>query len=157
MVIIVGNCRPVPLFGKIFPENDYITAENHTEINSADAVVIVDKTADVKITAALAIIVEGDDHFHDFQRGIQLITCGSGHKNTVSITSRTDDKIAVSLNRAIRSKNGIPVIDLHITVAFGTNISVVAESIRNKTAFAVKEAAGTDTAEVNVYIDNMNV
>lgn len=106
-MIIVGNCRPVPLFGKIFPENDYITAENHTEINSADAVVIVDKTADVKITAALAIIVEGDDHFHDFQRGIQLITCGSGHKNTVSITSRTDDKIAVSLNRAIRSKNGI--------------------------------------------------
>lgn len=86
--------------------------------------------------------------------GVAGLNSGGFKENILSLMGK---KRPEELGVSIRSKNGIPVIDLHITVAFGTNISAVAESIRNKTAFAVKEAAGTDTAEVNVYIDNMNV
>jgi len=46
---------------------------------------------------------------------------------------------------------------LHITVAFGTNISVVTKSISDKVQFAVEEATGMEVSKVNVFIDNMNV
>lgn len=47
------------------------------------------------------------------------------------------------------------IIDLHITVTFGTNISAIVDSITNKVRFAVEEATGLAVKKVNVFIDGM--
>lgn len=113
MVIIVGNnaeksCfKAEKLFGQIFPEQEIIAAQNHAVINAPSAAVIVEKNASAEIKAALGIIVDEDGCFGEYPRGVQLITCGVNPKNTVSFTSRSNDKITLSLNRAIHTKNGI--------------------------------------------------
>ena len=113
MVIIVGEnveksrCKAEKLFGGIFPEREIVVTENRAVINAPSAVVIVEKNASAEIKAALGIIADEDGCFRDFPRGVQLITCGINPKNTVSFTSLSNDKITLSLNRSIRTKNGI--------------------------------------------------
>ena len=53
-------------------------------------------------------------------------------------------------------KDGGLIIDLHIKVTYGTNISAAVKSITHKVSFAVEEAAGIDVHKVNVYVDDMN-
>ncbi|MBE6861029.1 MAG: Asp23/Gls24 family envelope stress response protein [Ruminococcus sp.] len=48
------------------------------------------------------------------------------------------------------------IIDLHITVAYGTNINAVSKSISHKVRFAVEESIGVPVHQVNVFIDDMN-
>ena len=113
MVIIVGEnaeksrCKADKLFGGIFPEREIVVTENRAVINAPSAVVIVEKNASAEIKAAFGIIADEDGCFRDFPRGVQLITCGINPKNTVSFTSLSNDKITLSLNRSIRTKNGI--------------------------------------------------
>ena len=95
------------LFGRIFPEEEFVVAQKRAVINSPSAVVIVEKNASAEIKSALGIIADEDGCFGEFPRGVQLITCGVNPKNTVSFTSRSNDKITLSLNRSIRTKNGI--------------------------------------------------
>lgn len=75
-------------------------------IDCPEAVVILGAGARAEIRAALGVIVNGDEPSDNLPRGVQLITCGVSPKNTVSITSRTPEKITLSLNRSIRAKNG---------------------------------------------------
>lgn len=113
MVIIVGEnseksrCKAEKLFGGIFPEREIVVTEKCAVINAPSGVVILEKNAAVEIKAALGIIADEDGCFGEFPRGVQLITCGINPKNTVSFTSRSNDKITLSLNRSIRTKNGI--------------------------------------------------
>ena len=113
MVIIVGkNAEKLrrksgKLFGRIFPEQELVIAQNRAVINAPSAAVIVEKNAAAEIKSALGIIADEDGCFWDFPRGVQLITCGVNQKNTVSFTSRSNDRITLSLNRAIHTKNGI--------------------------------------------------
>lgn len=57
---------------------------------------------------------------------------------------------------SISTKDNNLVINLHITVAYGTNISVITKSISEKVKFAVEEATGVEVLAVNVFIDNIN-
>ena len=113
MVIIVGEnaeksrCKAEKLFGGIFPEREIVVTEKLAVINAPSGVVILEKNAAVEIKAALGIIADEDGCFGEFPRGVQLITCGINPKNTVSFTSRSNDKITLSLNRSIRTKSGI--------------------------------------------------
>lgn len=113
MVIIVGEnaeksrCKAEKLFGGIFPEREIVVTESRAVINAPSAAVIVEKNASAEIKAALGIIADEYGCFRDFPRGVQLITCGINPKNTVSFTSLSNDKITLSLNRSIRTKNGI--------------------------------------------------
>ena len=113
MVIIVGKnsersrLKAGKLSGRIFPEQELVVVQNRAVINAPNAAVIVEKNASAEIEAALGIIADEDGCFGEFPRGVQLITCGVNPKNTVSFTSRSNDKITLSLNRAIRSRNGI--------------------------------------------------
>ena len=58
MVIIVGKdaeksrCKAEKLFGKIFPEQDFVVAEKRAVINAPSAVVIVEKNAAAEIKSA---------------------------------------------------------------------------------------------------------
>lgn len=55
----------------------------------------------------------------------------------------------------VRSVNGELVIDLHITVSYGLNISAIVKSIINKVSYTVEAASGLTVAKVNVYVEGM--
>ena len=55
----------------------------------------------------------------------------------------------------VRSENEKLVVDLHISVIYGMNISAIATSIVNKVRYTVEEATGLTVKKVNVYIDGM--
>lgn len=63
-----------------------------------------------------------------------------------------------ALDRGIRVRlvgEDTLVIDLHIIVLYGTNISAIVKSIMNKVTYYVEEITGFRVARVNVFIDGM--
>ncbi len=84
-----------------------VKAADRADIDCENAAVIVGKSARLNVKKALGVIVDGESFRGKVTRGIQLITCGISPKNTVSVTSRTDDKITLSLNRSIRTADGV--------------------------------------------------
>ena len=63
----------------------------------------------------------------------------------------------VPMNRGVRIHNvdGKLVIDMHIIVSYGINISAIVKSIIHKVRYTVEEATGLDVAKVNVYVDKV--
>lgn len=55
----------------------------------------------------------------------------------------------------IRQKDNKLVIDLHITVSYGVNISAVTESIIHKVSYVLTEKAGIEVDAVNVFVDGL--
>ena len=55
----------------------------------------------------------------------------------------------------VRTVGGGLVIDLHIVVTYGVNISAIVKSIVNKVRYTVEEATGFQVAKVNVFVDAM--
>ncbi|MBC8584666.1 Asp23/Gls24 family envelope stress response protein [Youxingia wuxianensis] len=55
----------------------------------------------------------------------------------------------------VRTSGGGLVIDLHIVVVYGMNISAIVKSIVNKVRYTVEQATGLDVAKVNVFVDEM--
>ena len=101
MICIVGESNA----NKLLEELPFIKTGS-AEINAPEAAVIVGKNAKISVSSALGVIVS-EEFSGTVPRGIQLITCGISPKNTVSVTSRTDEKITLSLNRSIRTEHGI--------------------------------------------------
>lgn len=56
----------------------------------------------------------------------------------------------------VKSVNGQLVIELHISVSYGVNISAIVESIVNKVRYTVEEATDLKVSAVNVHIDSLN-
>lgn len=56
----------------------------------------------------------------------------------------------------IRQSNNALIVDLHISVSYGINITAIVDSIINKVRFTVEEEAGIEVSKVNVYIDSMH-
>lgn len=52
-------------------------------------------------------------------------------------------------------KNGSLIIDLHIAVAFGTNINTIAKSVAHKVKFAVSQSVRNSKCRVNIFIDDI--
>ena len=55
----------------------------------------------------------------------------------------------------VRLQNGNLIIDLHILVMYGVNISAITNSIMSKVRYTVEEATGFNVARVNVFVDGM--
>ena len=55
----------------------------------------------------------------------------------------------------VRSSGGRLVIDLHIAVTYGVNISAIVKSIINKVTYTVENACELTVSKVNVYIADM--
>ena len=55
----------------------------------------------------------------------------------------------------VRGENGRLVVDLHIAVVYGMNISAIAQSIVHKVRFTVEQATGLDVRRVNVFVDSI--
>ena len=47
------------------------------------------------------------------------------------------------------------VVDLHIVITYGLNISAIVKSIVNKVRYTVEEATGLEVKKVNVFVDSM--
>lgn len=56
----------------------------------------------------------------------------------------------------VKSINGSLVIDLHIAVSYGVNISAICDSIVNKVRYTVESATGLKVSAVNVHVDGLN-
>ena len=55
----------------------------------------------------------------------------------------------------IRQNRDKIIIDLHITVSYGVNISAVVDSIIHKIHYTIEEETDLEVQKVNVYIDGM--
>ncbi len=124
LLLIVGESRADEFLGG----QPTIKSDSRASVNCKFAAVIVGKSAEIEIgasralaqlpqrsawmptnqgqQAALGVIVDGETFTGKIPRGVQLITCGISPKNTVSITSRTAEKLTLSLNRSIRTLTG---------------------------------------------------
>lgn len=103
MVVIVGECSADMYLEGV----SMIKCSGSAEIDCGEAAVIAGRNAEIKVKRALGVIVCGDSFEQKTPRGIQLISCGISSKETVSVTSRTEEKLTLSLNRSIRAKSGI--------------------------------------------------
>lgn len=56
---------------------------------------------------------------------------------------------------SIRVRNSRLIIDIHVSVTFGTNISVVTASLKRKIKYIAEEATGAEVDAVNVFVDNI--
>jgi len=72
-----------------------------------------------------------------------------GLRSIVSRRSFADEGVRV------RSEREKLIVDLHICVIYGMNISAIAKSIVNKVRFTVEQATGLEVRKVNVYVDGM--
>ncbi len=77
-----------------------------------------------------------------FHSAASALTFGKAYKKQKGVVIRTD-------------KNGGLIIDLHIKMTYGTNITAAVSSIIHKVTFAVEEAVSIDVNKVNVYVDEM--
>lgn len=48
------------------------------------------------------------------------------------------------------------IVDLHITVSYGLNISEISRSIINKVTYVVEQATGIRVEKVLIHVDGMN-
>lgn len=55
----------------------------------------------------------------------------------------------------VTEHNGELVIDLHIKVIFGINVSAIVQSITNKVRYAVEEATNLKVYKINVSVDDI--
>ena len=55
----------------------------------------------------------------------------------------------------VRSADGKLLVDIHIAVTYGVNISAIVRSIVHKVRYTVEESTGFPVAKVNVYVDSM--
>lgn len=61
------------------------------------------------------------------------------------------------LDRGVYVRNDVDglVIELHIVVTYGLNISAVVQSIVNKVRYTMEYATGLKVKSINVYVDSM--
>jgi len=84
--------------------------------------------------------------------GVSGMVNSSASQGLRSIITRKD-----SPDKGVRVRNigDKLVIDLHITVTYGVNISAIVKSIVNKVRYTVQDAIGFAVSKVNVFVDEM--
>ncbi|MGN1423440.1 MAG: hypothetical protein ACI4XA_08695 [Oscillospiraceae bacterium] len=107
IVIISGECAADRLFGTVFPKAGTVFVGDGAVIRAPESVVILGRGGTARVESALGVVVSGDYPLPVLPADIQLITCGSGAKNTVSFSSSTDTELTLSLNRSMHTAAGI--------------------------------------------------
>lgn len=67
----------------------------------------------------------------------------------------TKNKKFVDKGVAVKTLRGKLIVDLHITVTYGVNISSVVRSIQHKIAYVIQEETDIEVEAVNVFIDGI--
>ena len=55
----------------------------------------------------------------------------------------------------VKTTDGKLIVDIHIAVTYGINISAIVQSIIHNVRYTVEECTGFKVARVNVYVDEM--
>ena len=55
----------------------------------------------------------------------------------------------------VRTEDGKLLVDIHIAVTYGVNISAIVKSIINKVTYTVEDTTGIRVLRVNVYVDGL--
>lgn len=96
-------------FGKL-GDIPVISGENLTRVDCADCVVVLGHNFSENLRIAVGSVrgvIASEDYRGAIPQGVQLVTCGFSHKNAVSVTSRTEEQLTLSLNRSLRAKSGV--------------------------------------------------
>lgn len=61
------------------------------------------------------------------------------------------------VDQGVKVHSGVDglIVDLHIIVTYGVNISAIVQSIINKVRYTVEQATDLKVKNVNVYVDSM--
>ena len=109
-VIILGNCNAAAYFSEgIFPCEDVISAGQLTALDSPNSVLIIGENAPLpEKLNVFAAAADADAGFNvSALKGIAVLTYGISGRNTISLTSRTPERVTLSLNRSIMTLRGI--------------------------------------------------
>ena len=109
-VIISGNSGAAEYFGNnVFEVGEVIAVHGTSLLRASGSVLIIGKNAELPShISVFAAVVDADSDFDcECLRGTAVISCGMSGRNTVSITSCTNESITLSLNRSIMTLAGI--------------------------------------------------
>lgn len=105
-VLVIGNSGNCTLSGDI----PAVYAERVSRVDSPDCAVIIDGADIPYISRAAGVMINSDSACElpaERLAGVQLITCGRGVRNTVSVTSDDGETLTLALNRAVRTAGGV--------------------------------------------------
>lgn len=88
--------------------------------------------------------------------GVTGMVNSNAYQNLKSVLKNKSAKDNLDQGVTVRSINDDLIIELHISVSYGVNISAIVESIVNKVRYTVEEATDLKVSKVNVYIDALN-
>ncbi len=113
----------------------------------------------VKIETGLGTIEISQDYFANLVghaasecfgvSGMVTSTASQGLRQLITRQEIPDKGVRV------RTVGGRLVVDLHIVVTYGINISAIVKSIVHKVRYCVEDATGFEVSKVNVYVDAM--
>lgn len=87
-----------------------VSGESISRICCSDCVVVLSGDYSENLPPAVGAVfavIAPEEYCGSVPRGVQLVTCGISHKNAVSVTSRTEERLTLSLNRSLRTKSGV--------------------------------------------------
>ena len=99
-VTVIGRTGIHLVLGTLLPRCGIISTEMLSFASDNECIIVLGGNADIisDRNSVFAAVVNSDAGFPaEKLKGIPVITCGMGGHNTVSVTSRTLEKITVSL------------------------------------------------------------
>ena len=99
--------------------------------------------------AALATLIGLAAHEVPGVVGMAPAGIREGIKRVLGV-AQADEGVVISHDGAATN------VDLHVVVAYGVNIPVVADSVRERVSYAARAFAGVELDEVRVYVDGVS-
>jgi uncharacterized alkaline shock family protein YloU len=87
--------------------------------------------------------------------GVTGMVNSNAYQSIKSVLKNKSAKENLDQGVTVKSINEDLIIELHISVSYGVNISAI-ESIVNKVRYTVEEATDLKVSKVNVHIDALN-
>lgn len=88
--------------------------------------------------------------------GVTGMVNSNAYQSIKSVLKNKSAKENLDQGVTVKSINEDLIIELHISVSYGVNISAIVESIVNKVRYTVEEATDLKVSKVNVHIDALN-
>lgn len=88
--------------------------------------------------------------------GVTGMVNSNAYQSIKSVLKNKSAKENLDQGVTVKSINEDLIIELHISVSYGVNISAIVESIVNKVRYIVEEATDLKVSKVNVHIDALN-
>lgn len=80
---------------------------------------------------------------------------GMAPSSKPTAVSRMKKPILPKKGVRIRNSGDLLIVDLHIIVTYGVNISAIVKSIGHKVRYTIEQATSLHVEKVNVYVDGM--